>query len=378
VKLFLDCRMLFAAGIGRYIQNILTYLPSLIEDLELTLAGNCEQICKFIDKWPFLNRKVKKIVNFITPIYGFGEQAIGSLLFQKHHYNIDLFHCPHYNAPWLLPEASVVTVHDLIHFRFPQYHNKVKVRIAKAILDNALKKTSKVISISKSTTNDLIDMFPEINFKITTVYQGVADFFQPCAIKEVEDFKIKRGLKKYILYVGNRKPHKNLARLIRAYIIIYKVFPDIQLVIVGKKFDQKDEISSFKQEIDLSYIVEIEEATDQDLLYLYCGAEVLVLPSLYEGFGVPPLEAMACGTPVIVSKVASLSDVVGDAGIYVDPYSVEDIAKGIYHVLTDQNLREYLRKKGFGRVKNFTWEKTAKKTLEVYQEVLQKQGRKIY
>ena len=377
MRIFFDCRMLFMSGIGRYLQNILTYFPCLQDDLRFTLAGEPGQIDGFLKKEPALRGTTREIVNFSSPVYSPGEQVYGSLLLCRYAKKNDICHFPHYSVPWLVPENSVVTVHDLTHFRFPEYFGRAKVKLAGIILRNAVKKVGKIIVISRSTANDLERMFPGINYKCRLIYQGVADFFRPRPENVVENFKKKRSLNRYLLYVGNRKPHKNLGRLLQAYSSVERKIPDLQLVIAGKKFEPRDEVTQFQEKNKLPGIIEIEEAADEELLNLYCGAEALVLPSLYEGFGLSPLEAMACGTPTAVSKVASLPEVVGDAGFYFDPSDVRDMAQVIYRVLTDQHLRQHLHEKGLARVRFFTWEKVARQTLEVYQEVLNKRRKNL-
>jgi glycosyltransferase involved in cell wall biosynthesis len=377
LNIFIDCRMLFASGIGRYTKEILKQIFYFQDDLQFTLAGEPFIISSYLEEYPDLKKAVKKIVNFNTPIYSAIEHLYGSLLLQKYIGNNLVFHFPHYDVPWMLPKNSVVTIHDLIHFRFPNYYNRTKVKLAHFVLENALKKACKIIVISRSTANDLEKMFPfvELRGKTHLIYNGVSSFFEPQPAHKVGLFKKIKGLDNYLLFVGNRKPHKNLDRLLKAYKEVKKEFGDLQLVVAGKIFGQEDELTQLKKKTNLHDIVEIEEVTDQDLLYLYCGAKALVLPSLYEGFGLPLVEAMACGTPVVASNVASLPEVVGDAGVYVNPYDVEDITRGIYKILSDENLRVYLQDKCLLRSKLFTWKKTAQETLSVYQEVLLNQGR---
>ncbi len=372
MKILFDCRMLFMSGIGRYIRDILAYLPKLAGDTQLVLVGDPEQIRDFLGRQPELRKIINRVTHFRAPIYSMAEHVHGSLLLNRFRRQIDLFHFPHYNVPWMEPENSVVTVHDLIHFHFPEYYGGVKVKLAKGVLENAVKKASRIIVDSQATANDLVQMFPGMNEKVRIIHIGVSEFFGPQPVETVDAFKKQQNLGQYLLYVGNRKPHKNLERLLKAYAGLKTKFPALQLVIVGKRFDEQDEVTRLIKELRLENVVEIERASDNEILHLYCGAEALVLPSLYEGFGLPPLEAMACGTPVVVSNTSSVPEVVGEAGVYVDPYNVVDITRGVYQVLTDQNLRHHLREKGLVQARLFTWEKTTRQTLEVYQEVVER------
>lgn len=370
MNIFFDCRMLFMSGIGRYIQNILSYMPQFAADLQLVLAGNPEQICDFLDRQPELQGIVVEVVPLQASIYSVAEHIYGSQLLHRYKGKTDLFHFPHYNVPWVGKENTVVTVHDLIHFRFPAYYGGVKVKLAKIVLENAVKKAGRIIVVSQATADDLVQMYPNIAEKIRVIPNGVSEFFRPQPNEIIDAFKKRQGLRQYLLYVGNRKPHKNLGRLLRAYAKLKTSFSTLQLVIVGKKFNEQDEVTNLIKELKLSDVVELERVNDDDLLRLYCGAEALVLPSLYEGFGLPPLEAMACGTPVVVSNISSIPEVVGEAGVYVDPYNVREITQSLFRVLTNQNLRQHIREKGLMRAKLFTWEKTMQRTLEVYQEML--------
>lgn len=361
------------SGIGRYIRNVLKKLFVYQEIQELTLVGNTIEINNFLKEINFNeNHKKVKYLSFGSPIYNFSEQTYGSYFVNKNILNQDVIHFPHYSVPWLLPKNSVVTVHDLTHFRLPECHNSIKLKLAKLVLQNSVRKAGRIIAVSKSTAEDLQEMFPGIENKIHMIYQGVSENFHPLSENDISVCKRKTGLGKYLLYVGNRKPHKNLSRLLEAYMKIKSQFPDLQLVIVGKKFIDNDEVSRAISKAKARDIIEIENASNKVLLHLYCGAEALVFPSIYEGFGLPPLEAMACGTPVVVSNISSIPEVVNDAGIYFDPYDTEDMAKSIINILSDQNRRIFLREKGLERAKYFTWEKTAMQTFRVYKELVGK------
>lgn len=202
---------------------------------------------------------------------------------------------------------------------------------------------------------------------IYTVYNGVNNFWREFRDKDSND------LKPYIVYVGNVKPHKNLISLVKAFEKVKNEIPH-NLVIIGKKegfITGDQEVIKYAEK--LQDRIKFTGFVDNETLQGYiANAQALVFPSLYEGFGLPPLEAMACGCPVIVSNVASLPEVCGDAALYVDPYSPEDIAEKIKLLLSDDKLREELRRKGLERATMFSWEKCAQETIKVIEEVLAK------
>ncbi len=372
MKIFVDCRMINMSGIGRYIKDLIWGIAELDTELQFMLTGNLKQIKGFLSSAPSIRQTVTAILPFTSPIYSIDEQVRGSLLLWRQRKSADVFFFPHYNVPKFTPLPLVITVHDLIHFKLPHLFGKAKVALAKVVLKSSLKRASRIITVSKATAEDVSNFMPEVKTKIRVIHNFPNKFFslRPKS-EDVKVFKLEKGLNQYILYVGNRKPHKNLGRLLQAFERLKPNCPGLQLVIVGKVFDQYDDVASIIHSRSLQDVMEIRECSDDELRLLYYGAQAFVFPSLYEGFGLPPLEAMACGTPVVVSNAASLPEVVGDAGVYVDPYDVDDIARGIYRVLTDGELRRRLREKGLARARLFTWEKSARETLKVFEEVLE-------
>lgn len=370
MQVFIDGRMLYKSGIGRYIRNILQETMLLDADLKYLLAG-CQKEITYFAGLSKLNEQRLETVKYEHGIYTVSEQIYGSLLALKYS-ACDVFFFPHYNVPCLCPSNSVVTVHDIIHFKLEKLYNRARVLAASQVLKNGVFKAEKIIAISESTKNDLQEMFPLLpSSKIEVIYQGVDSHFKPASAAEINNLKQRLGLEQYILYVGNRLKHKNLDRLIGAYIDLIGEVPDLQLVICGQRFSHNDEIDELKQKFKLSGVVEMDSLHDEELATLYSGAEALVFPSLYEGFGLPPLEAMACHTPVIVAKTSSLPEVVGDAGIYFNPYDIEEMGAQIYNVLNDSHLRECLKTRGIEQAQKFSWTKTASETLEVFRKVSQ-------
>jgi glycosyltransferase involved in cell wall biosynthesis len=367
--------MLDMSGIGRYVRDILTALGELGAGLRFVLAGHPEQIERFLKARPSLAASVIRVVPFRAPIYGVAEQVLGSVLLARLSREADVFFFPHYNAPWFVPGPSVITVHDVMHLLFREYFGRPRVAAARLVMSRAVGTARRIIAISNSTGRDLSALFPGASYKVRVVYRFANAFFgggqqdghaRPAPGGET--------LSRYVLYVGNRKPHKNLVRLLEAFMLLRQEDPGLRLVIVGKRFRPVDEVDRAVARLGLhEAVMEVANCSDEELRHLYAGARALVLASLYEGFGLPPLEAMACGTPVVVSNVASLPEVVGDAGVYVNPYDVEDIARGIYRVLSDVNLRRELREKGLARARLFTPERAARETLSVFEEAVREE-----
>ncbi len=371
MRILIDSRMIQKSGIGRYIQMLVRNMLDEYPHLQVILAGLPQSNQAFSACLePALQSRISSVV-YSAPVYSLAEQLQGRKLINQK-VSADLVHIPHFNAPWSLPANSVVTIHDLIPFLRTTPRNHLQVVAGRLVLNNAVKKAARVIVISKATAQDLIQYLPADSWqdKIRVVSQGVSSDFKPLPREQVEAFKSRHRLQRYLLFVGNRAAHKNLVRLLHAFARLQSEFPDLQLVIAGKRLSVPDEVDKSIHRLGLKLVKEWQGCSDQDLHHLYCGAEMLVFPSLYEGFGLPPLEAMACGTPVTVAASASLPEVVGDAGLYFDPRQPEEIAHQASRLLNDSTLRESLRERGLSRAAMFTWHKTAQQTMAVYEEVI--------
>lgn len=278
------------------------------------------------------------------------------------------------------PKHLIITAHDLITFAFrnkPEFTGYLKSydRIFDNLAVHGLKKASFLIAVSENTRQDLIRFTSYPGERIKVIYEGVdhkkfyqkplsPDFYQRYSLEEVP----------YLLYVGSEDPRKNLKRLIEAFAQVIEKVPEARLLKVGAaRFQQeRQHLLDYIDRLGLtSKIKFVDQVSDDDLSYFYNLASVFVFPSLYEGFGLPVLEAMACGTPVICSNTSSLPEIVGEAAITINPYSVDEIATALELVLSDSALRETLRQGGLERASQFTWEKTAQETIEVYKKVLE-------
>lgn len=286
---------------------------------------------------------------------------------------VDVFMLPIQALPFFHPRNSVITVHDIAYEFFPEAFSPFMLFYLKLTTRFGVRFARKILAVSESTKNDIVKVYGIDRDKIEVTHLGVDARFQPLPYDSVQQVLDKFGLsyKKYILFTGTLQPRKNISKLVDAYIRLKNEYHiEEKLVIAGGKgwlwepILEKIETANMKDSIKLLGYVDTD-----DLPLLYNGATLLTLPALYEGFGLPPLEAMACGTPVVVSNISSLPEVVGDAGVLVDPNSVESIADGLSKVLMDKNLQSELSKKGIEQAQKFTWEQTARKTLDVLENL---------
>lgn len=287
----------------------------------------------------------------------------------------DITHFFNYIVPPKVKGKSVVTVHDMVYKAFPE---TVRAR-TKYMLDTGLKKSMKradiIVTDSEFSKTEIIKYFPQYQDKIRVVPCGVdLNKFHPCNDTD----KIERVRKdfetgeEYFLYLGTIEPRKNLERLIEAYAEFVKNTDNPpNLVLAGGKGWLYDSIYAKAEKLGIEKkVIFTKYIPSEDINALMCGAVAFVFPSIYEGFGMPPLEAMACGVPVLTSGEASLPEVTGDSAVIVDAYSVNSIAEGLERIYSDRNLRERLSREGSERAEKFTWEKSAEILYKVYRELL--------
>ncbi len=286
---------------------------------------------------------------------------------------VDVLFIPASALPLWHPKKSVVTVHDIafeifegIYTGFMNYYQKFVARFA-------VRRAAKVVSVSEASKKDLVNIYHTDPNKITVTPLGLDSIFKPMSYEVVQPVLDKYDLvyQKYVLFVGTLQPRKNIERLVDAYQQIRKEnHIEEKLIIAGGRGWLYEPILKKIKTAGIDGSVKyLDYLPKEDLPYLYAGAKLLTLPALYEGFGLPPLEAMASGVPVVVSNLSSLPEVVGDAGVLVDPNSVDSIADGLLKVLNDNNLRQQMIAKGLERSKLFTWENTARKTLQVIESL---------
>jgi glycosyltransferase involved in cell wall biosynthesis len=262
---------------------------------------------------------------------------------------------------------QVCTIHDLIPVEHPEWFSARFASWYAWLLPRLASRVRHIIAISEYTKQRIVDRLRVPEHKITAIPNGVDARFSRRGAEEIEAVRRRLGLdcRTYLLTVGSLEPRKNLARLVEAWRRVQAEIPaEVELVIAGgvanpRVFATVTSVGPPPRTRFIGYVA------DEDLPALYSGAEALVYPSLYEGFGLPPLEALACGTPVVTSNGTSLPEVVADAAVLVDPYDVDSIAGGMWQILSRGSLRDALRAKGPERAREFTWERTASQTLEV-------------
>lgn len=353
-KTCIDARMIEMSGIGTYIQHLMG------QGLYDYALGDAELIRKY-------DREVD-VIPFSASIYSPKEQ----LLFPNNavkNAGISLIHFPHYNVPISYRGRFIVTVHDLTHMVMPEYlGNRFKYYYARNLMGNAIRKAEHVFTDSENSRKDIRRFFKVDDAKISLTYSAVDDDFRVKKLEEIDYLYKKYGIphgRKKILYVGNLKLHKNLVTLLRAMKRLGR--DDILLILVGKAFKSENLNEQEKQLGIERQVIHTGLVRKEELVDLYNLADLFVFPSLYEGFGIPPLEAMACGTPVIAADNSSIPEVVGDAAVLFDGKNPKELAERIHQVLLDKDLQVDLMRKGFFRSQKFSWDQTrmgVKKVLE--------------
>jgi glycosyltransferase involved in cell wall biosynthesis len=288
----------------------------------------------------------------------------------------DITHFFNYIVPPFVHGKKVVTIHDMVYKAFPETMNSKTRILLNLAMNKSMKRADAVVTDSEFSRSEIIKYFPQYRDKVEVVPCGVdCDMFKPIQDRSIiEKVKANHNIKgKYFLYLGTLEPRKNLTRLVKAYEILSRRKEDCPLlVLAGGKGWLYDEIFEEVNKSGLGdKVIFTQYIPGEEICPLMNGAEAFVFPSLYEGFGMPPLEAMACGTPVIVSGSASLPEVVGDCGLIVDAYSEESIADAMGKIADNEELRKQLSEKGIIRAREFSWKKSAEKLYTIYERLVQ-------
>lgn len=367
MRIAIDARKLHDYGIGTYVRNLVSWLAKLDGDHEYVLVCPPRDL-EFVKS---LGRRFEACEERAGN-YSAREQL--SLPIALARARVELFHAPHYVVSPLTRVPFVVTIHDCIHLRFPQYlPNRLAHTYARTMMRSSARRSERVLTVSEASRQDILHYLHVPPAKVEVIHNALDERLAaeptPEALAEVRGrYQLESP---FILYAGNIKPHKNLERLVEAYSILRRRGVEhARLLIIG------DEVSKYPVLRRLVHRFQLHPhvrffgfVSDAMLSALYRLASVFVFPSLYEGFGLPPLEAMAAGTPVVASNTSSLPEVVGDAAMLVDPMDAGAIADAMARVLTDNALRNDLIARGHERVKAFSWQRSVARVQAVYEEV---------
>jgi glycosyltransferase involved in cell wall biosynthesis len=370
MKIAIDARKWRDFGIGTYVRNLVRHLARLDHDTTYFL------FCDRADE-ATLRDLAENFVPVVDDSQGYGVAEHVTIPWKLRRLGAELLHSPHYVLPLLCPTTAVVTIHDCIHLLFPEYlPNRFAYHYARFMLGSAIRRSALVFTVSEASRADILRFYPGSDPERIQVVPNAID---PTLLDEPGGEEMARVRERYqiqgrfVLYAGNIKPHKNLDRLISAFGRLKQRagHEDVKLLIIGDEVTRYGSLrrvmegAGVRQDVRFFGFV-----PDRTLASLYRMASVFAFPSLYEGFGLPPLEAMACGTPVVTSRLSSLPEVVGDAALLVDPYSVDEIAGALERVLSDSTLADDLRARGRARVARFSWERSVRAIHAGYCRVL--------
>ena len=367
MRIAIDVRKLHDFGIGTYVRNLVRWLARLDQESEYVLICRPED-CEHVEQ---LGPNFRPLPDR-SPNYSVFEQLTVPVDLVRA--RADLFHAPHYVLPAFTPCRSIVTIHDCIHLMFPQYlPGRLAHTYARVAFWIAAHRSARVLTVSEASKRDILRLCPVPSDKVDVIYNAIDDRFnQPPDATQMMRVRERYQLHdRFLLYSGNVKPHKNLERLIDAFARLRRQgIDDIKLLITGSEISRYATLRRAVHRYNLHQHVRfLGFLSAETLATLYHLADAFVFPSLYEGFGLPPLEAMASGTPVLTSNVSSLPEVVGDAALLIDPYDPVAIADGLRRILSDDSMRARLISRGRERAARFSWEESAGRVLSIYRQV---------
>ncbi|OGE63795.1 hypothetical protein A3A14_04515 [Candidatus Daviesbacteria bacterium RIFCSPLOWO2_01_FULL_43_38] len=368
MRIVIDARLWSESGIGRYIRNLVGQLQELDKENEYFIL----HLKKEFDGITYKDNFKGILANFRW--YGFAEQLSLPKLLKS--LTPDLVHFPHFNVPIFYRGKYVVTIHDLIHQHFQMRRAttrdpltyKIKKLGYKKVFSSAVCHAEKILTPSEFVKKQLLKEWCANSHRVIVTPEGVEEGFirliNECKDKDFKRLAEKFGIKKpYLFYVGNAHPHKNILALIKAFEVVKNMYPDYVLVLSGPSHHFWEQI---KKNSNPRGLIFTGFVTEKELAALYKNALAFVMPSFEEGFGIPILEAMAAGCPVVSSNAASLPEVGGDACLYFDPKKETDMVEKLVQIVGDEKLRKELVAKGNKRWQEFSWERMAEQTLEVY------------
>ncbi|NLS76176.1 MAG: glycosyltransferase family 4 protein [Chloroflexi bacterium] len=363
MRIGIDARISYysGAGIGQYTKQLIRALSQVATTDEFTILQSRKDQSSLVDHPRFRRRSLW------TPSHHRLEQL--TLPLEVALADVQLLHSPDFIPPFRRKCKSVITIHDLAFLLYPNLLTRESARYYSQI-DEATRRTDHIIAVSESTKRDIMRLLGVHDKYVTVIHEAADPIYRPLDRGEAAAWVQDRYhlVGKYVLFMSTIEPKKNLPMLLQAFRQMLDTYHiKAKLVVAGDRGWLFEDVFQTVERLKLSEdVIFLGRVTNEELLNLYNAAQVLVHPALYEGFGLTPLEAMACGTPVIVSNASSLPEVVGDAGLLVDPKDPEDLAVAMARVLTTPELQQELRHKGLRRAKNFSWAKAAAQTLELY------------
>lgn len=371
-------------GLGRYTQKLIEHLELLDQENEYIVFLRRENFEEYVPKNPHFTKVVAQY-----SWYGFSEQLL--FVMTLYRFSFDLVHFPHFNVPVLYRKDFVVTIHDLILVHYPTIRNttrlallyRMKFLVYRYVIASAIRRARHIITVSEFTKQDIVREYPRASGKVTVTYEAADSFcqytgpaqekklFERLSLLDISPMSDKVAtvsrdiLKKYFLYVGNAYPHKNLPVLFAAA----RAFPGYKLVLVGKDDFFYQKLQKQARDENVSNVIFAGFLTDHELSSLYRFAWYYLFPSLYEGFGLPPLEAMARGTVVVASDRGSLPEILGEAAQYFDPTDERSLVKALGVLESDTEMKQRLRQSGYRQAAGYSFRDMATVTLAIYRGI---------
>lgn len=361
-----------AAGINRVLQHLLAELPAVPGDEQYLVYAPSSAANRRLLAAPRVRARLSRLPMDRPPVRIAWEQTVLPIELLRE--GADLLHALGFVSPLAWRGRTVVTVYDLSFLRFPEVYNRANRLYLGTFTPPSLRRADRVITISEDARRDVIELCGVAPERVTPILLAADDRFRPAPPAAVKAFRARNGLpERFVLYQGTLQPRKNVDTLVRAYALLRSQGnDDHRLVLAGPRGWQYEPIFELIRQLGLEGSVTFPGFVPDDELPLwYSSATVFAFPSRYEGFGLPLLEAMACGTPVVSSNASSLPEVVGDAGLLVDPTDVEGLCSALRRLLEDDALRSSLSAAGQARAQAFSWRRMASETVRVYREVLE-------